>query len=183
MAFYYKPITLVAIWFALSNIIVSWDASYILARPHSFPGGKLHFIWKPYALYGTIDYVYGWPAYNEKDGFPAAQSFLTLVEAIFMSVYIYTSYFTKSPSTRLTGAFIGLIAATSCFSKTVLYMLCEYFSGYKYVGHNPLPTLVMLYLIPSAPWIFMNFYSMLAIAGQLKSALMSIPSETDKKTK
>lgn len=173
----------------------------------------MHFIWKPYALYvssnysrlymhfpfqfqlphsnlicsferyGTIDYVYGWPAYNEKDGFPAAQSFLTLVEAIFMSVYIYTSYFTKSPSTRLTGAFIGLIAATSCFSKTVLYMLCEYFSGYKYVGHNPLPTLVMLYLIPSAPWIFMNFYSMLAIAGQLKSALMSIPSETDKKTK
>ncbi|KAK7206133.1 hypothetical protein BZA70DRAFT_124623 [Myxozyma melibiosi] len=181
MAFTYKPSIIVTAWFVISNLLVSWDATYMLCRPHSMPGGKLHFLWKPYALYGTIDYVYGWPAYNDKDGFPGAQAFLTLVESMFLYYYIYTSYFSTNQNTRLNGAFVGLFAATSCFSKTTLYMLCEYFSGFKYVGHNPLPTLISLYILPSAPWIFMNFYAMMAIGGQLKGAIVGATAE--KKTK
>ncbi|KAK9429909.1 hypothetical protein V1505DRAFT_372560 [Lipomyces doorenjongii] len=183
MAYYYKPITLVAAWFVLSNVIVTWDASYVLSRPHSFPGGKWHFLWKPYALYGEIDYVYGLPAFEGNDGFPSAQALMTLVEAVFNYVYLFTSYFCTSPCWRLAGAIIGMMSATSCFSKTVLYMLCEIFSGYKYVGHNTWFRLVFLYVFPSAPWILVSLYSMIAIAKQLHSALMSIPDATTEKKK
>jgi hypothetical protein len=41
------------------------------------PGGKFHSpIWTPYALYGTVDYMYGWPAWNAGIGFTAAQGSL-----------------------------------------------------------------------------------------------------------
>ncbi|KAK9234187.1 hypothetical protein V1525DRAFT_413869 [Lipomyces kononenkoae] len=184
MAYYYKPITLVAAWFLISNLLVAWDASYVLSRPHSFPGGKWHFLWKPYALYGEVDYVYGLPAFHANDGFPSAQAFMTLVEAVGNWVYIYTSYFSTSPCWRLTGAFIGLMSATSCVSKTVLYMLCEVFSGYKYVGHNTWFRLVFLYILPSAPWIFVSLYCVIVLTKQLHGPLMSIADvTTEKKTK
>ncbi|KAK9469203.1 hypothetical protein V1512DRAFT_231363 [Lipomyces arxii] len=181
MVYYYKTITVVSIWFLLQNLIVSWDASYILCRPHSMPGGKWHWIWSPYKLYGEIDHVYGFPAYEERDGFPAGQAFMTLVEAFFAYVYLYTTHFSKVPKTRLVGAFIGFMAATSCFSKTVLYMISEIFSGNKYVGHNNWFRFIFLYWIPSSPWIIVSFYSAYAISNQLYKALLNVPDE--KKTK
>ncbi|KAK9476633.1 hypothetical protein V1514DRAFT_336144 [Lipomyces japonicus] len=186
MVFEFKPKPFITFWFVLSNLIVLWDATYVLSRPHSMPGGKWHALWKPYALYAEIDYVYGFPAYEEKDGFPSAQAFMTLVEAFFNWIYVYTSYFSTNQSTRITGALIGFASATSCFSKTTLYMLCEYFSGFKYVGHNPWHRLVFLYIIPSAPWIFVSLYSLLTIGGQLKRGLLQVPDKkasVAKKTK
>lgn len=53
------------------------------------PGGYLHLpIWKPYALYGVIDYVYGWPAFDAKDGFTGAQSSMNVVETIGYLLYL-----------------------------------------------------------------------------------------------
>lgn len=53
------------------------------------PGGKYHLpIWKPYALYGTIDYVYGWPAWDSHSGFTAAQASLNVVETIMYFYYL-----------------------------------------------------------------------------------------------
>lgn len=46
-------------------------------------------IWTPYALYGTIDYVYGWPAWNEGTGFTAAQSSLNAVETVMYGYYLW----------------------------------------------------------------------------------------------
>ena len=54
------------------------------------PGGYLHSpVWKGYALYGSVDYVYGWPAFEANDGFTAAQSSLNLVERLGYLVYIW----------------------------------------------------------------------------------------------
>lgn len=51
------------------------------------PGGSLHWpLWTPYALYGTVDYIYGWPAWNGHVGFTAAQASLNTVETV---MYIY----------------------------------------------------------------------------------------------
>jgi hypothetical protein len=52
------------------------------------PGGSLHYLWVPYALYGTIDYMYGWPAYNARNGFTAAQSVLNIVECVCYMYYL-----------------------------------------------------------------------------------------------
>lgn len=51
------------------------------------PGGQYHFpVYKPYALYGTVDYVYGWPAWDSHSGFTAAQASMNVVET---AMYIY----------------------------------------------------------------------------------------------
>jgi hypothetical protein len=54
------------------------------------PGGKFHSpIWTPYALYGTVDYIYGWPAWNDGVGFTAAQAALNIVESFMYAYYLY----------------------------------------------------------------------------------------------
>jgi hypothetical protein len=55
------------------------------------PGGRLHSpIWTPYALYGTVDYIYGWPAWNDGVGFTAAQSAMNVMETLMYGYYLYT---------------------------------------------------------------------------------------------
>lgn len=53
------------------------------------PGGKYHApLWKPYALYGRVDYVYGWPAWDSHSGFTAAQASLNVVETLMYLYYV-----------------------------------------------------------------------------------------------
>jgi len=57
------------------------------------PGNKLHSpLWTPYALYGTIDYIYGWPAFNARNGFTAAQTVLNLFESAGYCYYLWVVY-------------------------------------------------------------------------------------------
>lgn len=83
----HTPSAAVTTWLIFSIPLVLWDSGYVLLRPHSMPGNKLHSpLWTPYALYGTIDHIYGWPAFNARNGFTAAQTVLNLVES---AAYIY----------------------------------------------------------------------------------------------
>lgn len=64
-----------------------------MLRPHSMPGGWAHSpVWKPYSLYGKIDYIYGWKAFDEKNGFTAAQGLMNIVESLFYIYYVYVLY-------------------------------------------------------------------------------------------
>lgn len=66
------------------------------------PGHKLHSpVWTPYALYGTIDYIYGWPAFNARNGFTVAQTVLNLVESAAYLYYLFIIY--KYGATMTTG--------------------------------------------------------------------------------
>jgi hypothetical protein len=57
------------------------------------PGGRLHSpIWTPYALYGKVDYIYGWPAFNAHNGFTAAQTMLNILETIGYIYYLWIVY-------------------------------------------------------------------------------------------
>lgn len=99
----HTPSTAMTFWLVLSVPLVLWDAGYVLLRPHSMPGGKLHSpIWTPYALYGTVDYIYGWPAFNARNGFTAAQTVMNLVETAAYLFYLYVVY-EYGTSTTLTG--------------------------------------------------------------------------------
>jgi len=87
----HKIAPLLIIWLFVSLPLVTWDTGYMLMRPHTMPGGKLHSpIWTPYALYGTVDYVYGWPAWDSHVGFSAAQSSLNAVENVLYIYYLAT---------------------------------------------------------------------------------------------
>ncbi|OJD29137.1 c6 transcription factor [Diplodia corticola] len=85
----HTPSRLTLAWLALSLPLVAWDTGYVLLRPHSMPGGRLHWpVWQPYALYGTIDHVYGFPAWEAGDGFGAAQATLNAVETALYAAYL-----------------------------------------------------------------------------------------------
>lgn len=50
---------IVKTWLLISSIICTWDASFVLLRPRSMPGGDLHKYFAPYSLYVEIDKLYG----------------------------------------------------------------------------------------------------------------------------
>lgn len=89
----HTPSLLTLAWLGISLPLVVWDAFYVLARPHTMPGGKLQWpLYMPYELYGQVDYIYGWPAWHAKNGFTAAQSALNVVETAGYAFYLYLVY-------------------------------------------------------------------------------------------
>ena len=131
------PLPLLA-WLVVSLPLVAWDTLYVLLRPHTMPGGKFHSpFWTPYALYGTVDYMYGWPAWNNHNGFTAAQGTLNLLESIMYCWYLYVvgsqvvdwSYEgiktleVKGKGVNL-AVLVGFSGAVMTVSKTLLY--CEH---------------------------------------------------------
>ena len=116
------------------------------------PGGKFHSpIWKPYALYAEIDYVYGFRALENKNGWTATQTWFNVFETAGYLIYLYWVYAfgqqeavqgrgapdkgamgqlrALSESRTLTGKLaayavvLGFSAASLTFFKTVMY--CE----------------------------------------------------------
>ncbi|OAX81510.1 hypothetical protein ACJ72_04154 [Emergomyces africanus] len=193
----HTPSVIVTIWLSISIPVVLWDASYVLLRPHSMPGGSLHYIWKPYALYGTIDYIYGWPAWNNRNGFTSAQSLMNLVESACYLFYLFVlfKYGTtsnlkgdrKSKSAKQSSLLdqqrsidgrLGAIALLVVFSgsimtvsKTLLYALNEVCSGFDNVGHNSFWVLIFLWIIPNGLWIIVPSYASCYFGKEIVNAI------------
>ncbi|KAJ9629673.1 hypothetical protein H2203_002054 [Taxawa tesnikishii (nom. ined.)] len=173
-AWSHTPSNFTLIWLAVSLPLVVWDSAYIFLRPHSMAGGKLQWpLWMPYDLYATIDYIYGWPAYNAHNGFTAAQGALNVVETIGYSVYLWIVYSYGKPTPvegrgappkslvgrlaesrvlygKLAGWAVLIVFGTAIMtvSKTVLYWLNEAFGGFQNIGHNDASTLFFLWVVP-----------------------------------
>ena len=98
------------------------------------PDGFLHSpIWTPYALYGKVDYIYGWKAWNEHNGFTAAQASLNVVESIGYVGYLWVVWrFGEGDKRVLPSAWggvaclVGFALSVMTVSKTALY--CEAYS-------------------------------------------------------
>lgn len=133
----HKPRLSILAWLIVSLPLIAWDMLYVFLRPHTMPGGKLHSpLWTPYALYGAVDYIYGWPAWNGHVGFTAAQSVMNGAESAFYGWYLYVvgrqavdrSYAgTSQLKVKGEGAKLAVLlafsAAVMTVSKTMLY--CE----------------------------------------------------------
>ncbi|KAF9895362.1 hypothetical protein FE257_000266 [Aspergillus nanangensis] len=193
----HTPSAAVTIWLILSLPLVAWDSGYVLLRPHSMPGNKLHSpIWTPYALYGTIDYIYGWPAFNARNGFTAAQTVLNLVESVAYIYYLWIVYrYGASASsgrgrkaqkglmwmltgekvvagrTGATALLIAYSASVMTLSKTILYWLNEVFSGFANIGHNDVMSLIFLWIIPNGLWIVFPSYTIYILGGDIITSL------------
>ena len=131
------------------------------------PGGALHKpFWVPYELYGNIDHVYGFKAYEAKNGWTAAQGAVNALETIAYVAYLYLVYThgeqepiqgAGAPDKSLMGqltalsesrtvygkmatyvTLLGYSAASVTFWKTVLYYLTEAFSGkHSFLNSEP----------------------------------------------
>lgn len=130
----HAPSALTLVWLAVSLPLVAWDCGYVLMRPRTMPGGDLHWpLWTPYALYGEVDHVYGWKAFNAGSGFTGAQGLLNVLETL-MYLYYAAAYLRNATSvsgrkvvvgrTAAVAVLVGFSAAVMTLSKTVLY--CEF---------------------------------------------------------
>lgn len=127
----HRPSRLTLLWLAVSLPLVAWDTGYVLGRPHTMPGGSLHWpLWVPYELYGRVDHVYGFKAWNARMGFTAAQGTLNVVESLLYAVYWGLWWRNKKGDGRVDGragalaVLVGFAASVMTLSKTVLY--CEF---------------------------------------------------------
>ncbi|KAI0455340.1 hypothetical protein F5B21DRAFT_194085 [Xylaria acuta] len=159
----HAPSAFTIFWLAVSLPLVAWDCGYVLLRPRTMAGGDLHWpLWAPYALYGEVDHVYGWKAFNANSGFTGAQGFLNVVETV-MYAYYALAYYQNAVSVggrkvvvgrqAAVAVLVAFSAAVMTLSKTVLYWLCEYYSGFDNIGHNSLPDLILLWIIPNGAWL------------------------------
>jgi len=196
----HTPSNLTIIWLFISLPLVAWDTGYVMLRPYSMPGGSLHWpIWAPYELYGKVDYIYGWKAFNEKNGFTAAQGFLNIIESLMYVYYLYILYtFGKQSKAQGRGAskvsnvgFLGqqrfvdgqkgavavlvaFSAAVMTVSKTVLYWMNEYYSGFENIGHNSLVDLIFLWIIPNGAWLVLPSYMIYVTGSEILQGLIIV---------
>jgi len=165
MAWSHTPSLATLLWISAAVPFSIWDSLYMFLRPHTLPGHKWNLpIWKPYITYAAVDRVYSSQAWEENNGFAGAQCFMNLVESGLYVWYLWLvsrNGRVQRPAeggwkllgwygqTRTVGGragalavVIGAISGAMTASKTVLYVLNEVFSGFHYLGHNDLGTLI-----------------------------------------
>ncbi|KAG5802169.1 hypothetical protein H9Q74_013488 [Fusarium xylarioides] len=162
------------LWLAISLPLVIWDIGYVFGRPHTMPDGFLHWpLYVPYALYGEVDHVYGWKAFNAKNGFTAAQTALNVVETV---MYLRT----LSGRDGALAVVIGFSAAVMTLSKTILYWANEYYSGFDNIAHNTPMDLLTLWIIPNGAWIVLPTYMISKFGGDILDGLTLASSQSVK---
>ncbi|KFA48357.1 hypothetical protein S40293_04491 [Stachybotrys chartarum IBT 40293] len=169
------PTRWTVIWMAVSLPLVVWDTVYVLGRPLTMEGGPLHWpLWAPYKLYGEVDHIYGWKAFNAHNGFTAAQGTLNVIETVMYAAYLWLARSNGRTVGGRQGALavlIGFSAAVMTLSKTVLYWLNEYFSGFDNIGHNAPLDLLFLWIIPNGAWLVGSAYMIWSMGGEIIDGL------------
>lgn len=160
----------VKIWIIISAFIVIWDASFVLLKPHTLPGGKLHRFWQPYDIYTTIDTLYN----DETDRFLKIQSVLNYIEAS-LSILFFLILLRKTDKLQIIGGFGVLIVSCFTFWKTVLYLSYDE----AFVNYNNEPSvLIFLFLVPNMFWIVMPLFSIISISRRVYN-LLTIKNKND----
>lgn len=86
----HAPPLLALPWLAISLPLVIWDTGYIMLRPHTLPGGSLHWpLYAPYELYGRVDPVYSPGAYHASLGWTGAQGLGNAFETLAYAAYMW----------------------------------------------------------------------------------------------
>jgi hypothetical protein len=147
-------------WLVVSSCVVIWDGLFVLNRPRSMPGGDLHAIWSPYALYVTIDKMYG----DMGNLFVIVQSYCNFVEVAlnFLAAYLASHAGGSARKSTFAGV-VALVSLAFTFWKTVIYFAY----GREDAAHNDWKTYVTLYLLPNGMWLLVPFLSMVAIAHNI----------------
>jgi len=166
----------VRLWLLVSGLVCTWDATFILFRPHSLPGGKYHHLWKPYSIYVEVDKRYK----DMGDPFVVAQSLMNLAEVVLCFVALTLPLFKAGRSTLLVTYSVSLMTLW----KTVLYMLqyTELCGGGMYHSQNNAWTNFLYLWLPNGIWIFIPAAVCIRLApGLLGSGIESRSGPTGKK--
>ncbi len=107
----------ILLWIFVSNIIVCFDAFFVLNRPDTLKGGKYYNIFKLYENYYQYDTLYN----MNNDSFVIIQSWLNIAEAVisFVAVFLCLS---SCKIKNGVGAILCLIVSAFVFWKTVIFV-------------------------------------------------------------
>jgi hypothetical protein len=140
-------------WFIVSSILCAIDASFVLLRPGTLPGGNLvdYFpIWKGWHTYIKYDKRYA----SMTDGWVVLQSWLNLLEiAISYLSILFLVIGWRSASLKVAAA-VSVMTAY----KTIIYFGMEYADGFPFTKHNSTSDLLLYVVLPSSFWVFIPFY-------------------------
>ncbi|GFN83941.1 emopamil-binding protein [Plakobranchus ocellatus] len=150
----------ILIWFLLTAVICTWDASFIVFRPHSLPGRSMAWLWFAYKYYITVDQRY----LDTSDAYVYAQSLLNYAEALINIVTIIMHFY----QSRHTVATAFMVSVMTMW-KTVLYflMFTDLCTGSQYRQGNTLLEEIFLMVIPNFVWIVVPSAVMVVLWGYL----------------
>lgn len=148
-------------WFVLSAFIVFFDASFVLQRPATLKGGDLYKYYFPYDNYVIYDTLYA----DLKDSFVVIQSWLNIVEGVFLIVAVILSL-SRSLKASLWGAAIGTIASTCVFWKTVIFVWYDHDWSTE-AAKNFTPGSILCYWFPNSLWLVFPLLAMFLIPQRI----------------
>ncbi|KAJ7039687.1 hypothetical protein C8F04DRAFT_1220104 [Mycena alexandri] len=166
-----KTYAWISLWFLLTAPLMIWDAGYCLMRPASMVGGNLYWFWKPYELYGMVDYVYGVKAWEDGDGFASAAAILNLLETFANIGYLVGTHIYQTRAAPL----VGYTGATATLSKTILYSLTQYFCNGCAVGHNTSFNLFVFWIFPNIMWMLFSGCIMWRLGADMLNSVEKAP--------
>ncbi|CAL1528043.1 unnamed protein product [Lymnaea stagnalis] len=152
--------TWILIWFYVTAIVCTWDATFIMLRPYTLPGGSLAVFWYLYKYYVTVDQRYN----DTSDAYVFAQSLLNYVEVAFNIITIVMHY-RCSRHTATTAFTVSVMT----FWKTVLYflMFSEFCTGGEYRQGNTALQEIALVVIPNIIWVIVPLVVMYSLWEKL----------------
>ncbi len=128
----------------------------------------------PQTLTVNVDYIYGFVAWDAKDGFPKAQSSMNIIETVLNFYYLYLVHQDRSLSALSLAPVVGLVAVVMTASKTVLYLFNDMFcgpSGWCKTGHNDWFTFIFLWVLPNTPWIYIPSWIAYKLGKEIQHGL------------
>jgi hypothetical protein len=145
-----------------SVVLIQWKAEPFTGRFGPHISCTLSYLQRTHYSYAEVDYIYGWKAYNEHNGFTNAQSALNVFEVFLQLSFLWLR---RVPGKQNKALMIGYTVSVMTLSKTVLYWLQEYYSGFLSrcgrilicrfadIGHNSIDRIIFLWIIPNGVWI------------------------------
>lgn len=160
----------VTIWIIIASILVTWDAAFVLSRPHSMAGGHLFWLFQPYAKYISVDLLYG----NMKNSFVVAQAWLNIFEILggVLSLIIYHG--SKSANKQNFACLLLLVTCVATFWKTVLYFSHDFLDVAIHPDQHPKDITwfdyIFFFALPGYMWIIMPFFGIVNFMKQILAA-------------
>jgi len=141
------------IWFWTQLIVLTFDQSFVLLRPHSFPDGVLGFLYPAFQKYMEIDTVYA----DMTISYGYAQSCMGVLENILLSIAMFVLHPREQAThtdKRLArpSDLLALCVASTQFGKSLFYWGNDMFDGFSHVAHNDTATLIKFYILPNLIW-------------------------------
>lgn len=166
----------ILLWVFVSNIIVLFDAFFVLNRPETLKGGKYYWIFKPYENYYKFDTLYQ----MNTDTFVIIQSWLNVCQG-FISIIAVILCLCSCRIKRALGGVLCFVTSCFVFWKTVIFLWYDH-DFLSADAKNYTPESLLCYYFPSSIWIIFPLLSIFLIGRRMVKSL-SQKVEEEKKTK